>query len=70
MNSNRFIFSLLLFGLLVWPNQFQAQSSYLVKHYTKQDYQAGSQNWSIEADDQGFVYVANNEGLVIFDGPP
>jgi DNA-binding CsgD family transcriptional regulator len=45
-----------------------AQSTYLVKHYTKQDYQAGSQNWSIEADDQGYVYTANNDGLVIFDG--
>ncbi len=45
-----------------------SQSGYLVKHYSKQDYHAGSQNWSIEADGHGFVYVANNDGLIIFDG--
>ncbi|MEI7982325.1 MAG: triple tyrosine motif-containing protein [Bacteroidota bacterium] len=45
-----------------------AQSSYLVTHYSKQDYGAGSQNWSIDTDDQRFVYVANNDGMLIFDG--
>jgi len=49
-------------------NHAWAQSTYLVKHYPKEEYHAGSQNWSIDADDQGFVYVANNDGLLIFDG--
>jgi DNA-binding CsgD family transcriptional regulator len=39
-----------------------------VTHYSKQDYGAGSQNWSIDTDDQGFIYVANNDGLLMFDG--
>ena len=68
MNSNRFLLSLFFFLLLVWLNQVRAQTSCLVKHFTKQDYHAGSQNWSIQADDLGFVYVGNNDGLVIYDG--
>lgn len=45
-----------------------AQSTYLVKNYTKQDYHAGSQNWSVDADADGNIYVGNNDGLLIFDG--
>jgi ligand-binding sensor domain-containing protein/DNA-binding CsgD family transcriptional regulator len=45
-----------------------AQSSYMVTHYSRQDYRAGSQNWSIDTDDQGFIYAANNQGLLTFDG--
>jgi ligand-binding sensor domain-containing protein len=45
-----------------------SQSSYIVTHYSKQDYEAGSQNWSIDTDEQGFIYVANNHGLLTYDG--
>ncbi len=68
MRPARYLFSVFLFLLQFWFIHSSAQSNYLVKHYTKADYHAGSQNWSIEADDQGFVYVANNDGLIIFDG--
>ncbi len=44
------------------------QSTHLVKHYLPQDYHAGSQNWSIDTDQEGNVYVGNNDGLLIFDG--
>lgn len=36
--------------------------------YTKEDYSAGSQNWKFAQDEQGVLYVANNEGLLSFDG--
>jgi len=36
--------------------------------YTKEDYNAGSQNWKIVQDDLGIIYVANDEGLLTFDG--
>jgi hypothetical protein len=68
MKSDRFLLLYFQLFFMVWLNHSMAQSTCLVKHYTKQDYHAGSQNWSIEADDLGFVYVANNEGLVLFDG--
>ena len=32
------------------------------------DYKAGLQNWDITQDDRGFLYVANNFGLLEFDG--
>lgn len=36
--------------------------------YTKQDYGAGNQNWSIVQDKNGILYFANNQGLLTFDG--
>ena len=45
-----------------------AQSSCLVTHYTRNAYGAGSQNWSVDMDKQGFVYAANNNGLMVYDG--
>lgn len=36
--------------------------------YSKEDYKAGSQNWKFVQDEQGILYVANNEGLLSFDG--
>ena len=60
-------FSVILF-LLFLSTAAWSQSSYLVTHYTSQMYGAGSQNWSIATDNQGFVYTANNMGLIQFDG--
>jgi hypothetical protein len=68
MKTERFSLFLILLFSTGFTHHSTAQSTYLVKHYTKQDYHAGSQNWSVTADDEGFVYVANNDGLVIFDG--
>ncbi len=39
-----------------------------VFNYTKQSYNAGFQNWDIKQDKNGIVYIANNEGLLSFDG--
>lgn len=39
-----------------------------ISNYSKGDYGAGSQNWAIEQDSNGIIYVANNEGLLSFDG--
>lgn len=33
-----------------------------------QDYNATLQNWDIEQDSSGFIYVANSEGILIFNG--
>ncbi len=68
MNKDHRILSLFLFLALVCPGVSHAQSTYQVKHYTSQDYHAGSQNWSVDADRDGYVYAGNNDGLLIFDG--
>ncbi|MEI6059481.1 MAG: triple tyrosine motif-containing protein [Bacteroidota bacterium] len=60
--------------ILIWQsillsfNVCSAQASYLVTHYNRNQYAAGSQNWSVDMDRQGFVYVANNDGLLVYDG--
>ncbi|MFL5741273.1 MAG: triple tyrosine motif-containing protein [Flavisolibacter sp.] len=37
-------------------------------NYSKQAYNAGTQNWDIAQGENGLVYFANNEGLLTFDG--
>lgn len=39
-----------------------------VEQYTKQNYQGGTQNWDFAQDEKGNIYVANNEGLLTYDG--
>ena len=44
-----------------------AQSIPPVTNYYVEDYKGGNQNWAIDSD-SSHVYVANNEGLLEFDG--
>lgn len=37
-------------------------------NYTKSDYHADIQNWSVTQAEDGIMYFANNEGLLSFDG--
>jgi ligand-binding sensor domain-containing protein/DNA-binding CsgD family transcriptional regulator len=37
-------------------------------NFTRQQYAGGTQNWAFEQDSLGCLYVANNEGLLTFDG--
>jgi ligand-binding sensor domain-containing protein/DNA-binding CsgD family transcriptional regulator len=37
-------------------------------NYSKQAYKAGLQNWDFKQDKNGVLYVANNEGLLSYDG--
>jgi len=49
----------------------QAQSSLglpFIKYYSSHDYNAGIQNWHITQDSRGIIYVANNFGLLEYDG--
>jgi hypothetical protein len=46
---------------------FAAPGLYL-KNYSKQEYQAANQNWSVAQDMNGYLYFANNIGLLEFDG--
>jgi len=39
-----------------------------IRNYPKREYKAGTQNWGIAQDQKGFMYFANNEGLLVFDG--
>lgn len=39
-----------------------------ILNYPKSVYKAGTQNWNIAQDPNGFMYFANNDGLLRFDG--
>ena len=51
-----------------FPLAGQKVNSYSVRNFTKQEYNAENQNWSIAVDQKGYIYVANNVGLLEFDG--
>ena len=40
----------------------------LIRNFAKSDYRAGTQTWDIAQDLKGFIYFANNDGLLIYDG--
>lgn len=57
--------------LLCFPIQLFCQNTIGlpdVVNYSKEMYGAGLQNWDINQDENGIIYVANNEGLLSFDG--
>ncbi|MFY7651263.1 MAG: ligand-binding sensor domain-containing protein [Chitinophagaceae bacterium] len=39
-----------------------------IVNYTKTDYNGGLQNWDIAQSENGLIFIANNEGLLTFDG--
>ena len=39
-----------------------------VRTYTPKEYGAPEQNWAIEQDDRGVIYVGNNSGVLEYDG--
>lgn len=60
-----------IFFLLVLPILVNSQNTIGlpdVINYSKQTYNAGLQNWDIKQDKNGILYIANNEGLLSFDG--
>ena len=39
-----------------------------IASHTRQDYHAGGANWDIRQDKNGIIYIANNDGLLTYDG--
>jgi AraC family chitin signaling transcriptional activator len=60
--------SLILFALVVFITKSNAQQLPPIVKYSKEVYNAGIQNWMISQDNQRFMYFANNEGLLEFNG--
>ncbi len=48
------------------PADFDGKS--FVINFNKSDYTGGNQNWSVDVDASGIVYIGNNQGLLKFDG--
>lgn len=58
------LFSLSLFGSL----SIYAQELPPVLSFSPKDYQADNQNWSITQAGNNYIYIANNKGLLEFNG--
>lgn len=39
-----------------------------INYFSPDIYKAGTQNWGISQDDNKWMYIANNEGLLVFNG--
>lgn len=63
-----FIFSLLL--LLIHQVSFAQDIPFVppVYNYNTSNNNGGNQNWAVAQDKNGIIYVANNRGLLSFDG--
>ena len=40
----------------------------LIRHFTPDDYAAGTQNWALKQHPNGWIYAANNYGMMEYDG--
>ena len=62
----------IFFIILIFPLLCSGQVKYIgipeIQNYSKSDYKASTQNWGIAQDQNGFLYFANNDGLLRFDG--
>ena len=64
-------FFLLICSLLLVFTSAHSQNTIgipTIINYSKDVYNAGTQNWSIAQDQSGIMYFANNQGLLTFDG--
>ncbi|MCF1190056.1 LuxR C-terminal-related transcriptional regulator [Mangrovimonas sp. AS39] len=59
---------LVTFSLFLVSIFSHAQYTPYFKNYSISDYRAGNQNWGVAKGNSGKLYVANNEGLLEFDG--
>jgi ligand-binding sensor domain-containing protein/DNA-binding CsgD family transcriptional regulator len=59
---------LVLFGLQSGAQSVPSIGNPFVQNFTKSQYKAGNQNWSIAQGRDGIIYAANNNGLVAYDG--
>tara|TARA_R110002049_G_scaffold72237_1_gene186337 strand:- start:1517 stop:4315 length:2799 start_codon:yes stop_codon:yes gene_type:complete len=64
---NRLQFYLILIFALSF-NHIRAQYTPFFQNYSLTEFNAGNQNWGVSVADNGKLYVANDKGLVEFDG--
>ncbi len=62
------LLSLTCLFLLLVSAPLRADWQRPIANYTRHAYKAGTQNWDIQQHDNGWIYVANNKGLLEFDG--
>ncbi len=66
--SDIILLSVLVFLCIGFTTSFQAQEIPPISVFSDSDYDAESQNWAISQDSNRLIYVANNNGLLQFNG--
>ncbi|MCA1759161.1 MAG: hypothetical protein LC658_05275, partial [Bacteroidales bacterium] len=67
--SIRNFYVLILTCFPFWgQTQVKSTGTPSILNYPKSEYNAGTQNWGIAQDQNGFMYFANNDGILRFDG--
>ena len=51
-----------------YTSLFSQQLTPPIHNYSSTSYNAASQNWDIDVNEEGVIYVANNQGLLSYDG--
>jgi ligand-binding sensor domain-containing protein/DNA-binding CsgD family transcriptional regulator len=67
MKRSDYLF-IIFIAILLNISNIYAQELPPIENYTAEDYAAGNQNWMISQASNKFIYVANNEGLLEYNG--
>jgi hypothetical protein len=66
---NHFLLKIPFISLLfIFPTFSNSQGLPFISNFEKGIYQGGTQNWEITCDENGVLLVANNDGLLEYDG--
>ena len=53
---------------MLWISAASFAQQPAIRNFTSADYHGGTQNWNIAQDSSGVVFIANNNGMLVFDG--
>ncbi|WP_437918629.1 triple tyrosine motif-containing protein [Sphingobacterium sp. LRF_L2] len=62
------LFAIIVLHQSIFAQRISSIGNPYVQNYTKSQYKAGNQNWSITQGKDGVIYAANNNGLMTYDG--
>ncbi len=68
MLMSKVITLILIFAPLLGVSQIKHFGTPQIYNYPKSVYSAATQNWGVSQDKNGFLYFANNNGVLRFDG--
>lgn len=63
-----YYFKFFLGVVILFINNLNAQNNFYTKNYSTKDFNAAPIIWNIQQDARGFLFMANNKGVLIFDG--
>lgn len=65
---NKYVYKILILLSLGYSFSYSQQLVPPIQNVTPTEYGAASQNWEIAIDEEGIIYSANNQGLLVYDG--